>query len=465
MQNTTDTNAFVTMLRDVLAPQDLQIGTDIPATALRDWSDERGGVPLALVHPRTTAQVSAVMALCHAHGQPVVPQGGMTGLAGGAVPSTGAVLLSLRNIAGVEELNDAAGLMTVGAGTPLQVIQEAAAENGLMFGLDLGARGSCQIGGNIATNAGGNRVIRYGMTRDLVLGLEVVLADGTILPMMNKMPKNNAALDLKHLFIGSEGRLGVITRAVLRLHPGVAGANTALIALSGFDAALKLLRHAQTALSGRVSAFEVLWNDYYRSVTTIGGVRAPLGAEFPLYALIDMQGADPDAEAPAFQAMLERAMESGWALDVLLAQSQSDVLDFWALRDNVAELQRSFSPMINFDISVPQSQIGDCVERIRADLAQKFPGLANLYFGHIGDSNLHILVGPTPADDPDGRQVEACVYDVTRSFGGSISAEHGIGLHKKPWLSYSRSEAELSVLRQLKDTLDPTGILNPGKVL
>ena len=212
MQNTTDTNAFVTMLRDVLAPQDLQIGTDIPATALRDWSDERGGVPLALVHPRTTAQVSAVMALCHAHGQPVVPQGGMTGLAGGAVPSTGAVLLSLRNIAGVEELNDAAGLMTVGAGTPLQVIQEAAAENGLMFGLDLGARGSCQIGGNIATNAGGNRVIRYGMTRDLVLGLEVVLADGTILPMMNKMPKNNAALDLKHLFIGSEGRLGVITR-------------------------------------------------------------------------------------------------------------------------------------------------------------------------------------------------------------------------------------------------------------
>jgi len=465
MQNTPDSDAFVTLLRGVLSPQNLHIGSDIPVSSLRDWSDERGGVPLALAQPRTTAQVSAVLALCHAHGQPVVPQGGMTGLAGGAVPSSGAVLLSLRNIADIEDLDVAAGLMTVGAGTPLQVIQDGATENGLMFGLDLGARGSCQIGGNIATNAGGNRVIRYGMTRDLVLGLEVVLADGTILPMMNKMPKNNAALDLKHLFIGSEGTLGIITRAVLRLHPGVAGANTALIGLAGFDAALKLLRHAQTALSGRVTAFEVMWNDYYRAVTTIGGVRAPLAADFPLYALIDMQGADPDAESPAFQAMLEQALESGWALDVLVAQSHSDVSDFWALRDDVSELQRAFSPMINFDISVPQAQIGDCVERIRADLAQKFPGLTNLYFGHIGDSNLHILVGPAPANDPDGRKVEACVYDVTRSFSGSISAEHGIGLHKKPWLSYSRSEAELSVLRRLKGTLDPTGILNPGKVL
>lgn len=465
MQNTPDSDAFVTLLRGVLSPQDLHIGSDIPASSLRDWSDERGGVPLALAQPRTTAQVSAVLALCHAHGQPVVPQGGMTGLAGGAVPSSGAVLLSLRNIADIEDLDVAAGLMTVGAGTPLQAIQDGATENGLMFGLDLGARGSCQIGGNIATNAGGNRVIRYGMTRDLVLGLEVVLADGTILPMMNKMPKNNAALDLKHLFIGSEGTLGIITRAVLRLHPGVAGANTALIGLAGFDAALKLLRHAQTALSGRITAFEVMWNDYYRAVTTIGGLRAPLAADFPLYALIDMQGAAPDAESPAFQAMLEQALESGWALDVLVAQSHSDVSDFWALRDDVSELQRAFSPMINFDISVPQAQIGDCVERIRADLAQKFPGLTNLYFGHIGDSNLHILVGPAPADDPDGRKVEACVYDVTRSFSGSISAEHGIGLHKKPWLSYSRNEAELSVLRRLKGTLDPTGILNPGKVL
>lgn len=456
---------FEAALAEILAPADLKLGAEVPTGALHDWSVEPGGVPRAHVSPRTVAQVSAVLALCNAHGVAVVPQGGLTGLAGGAVPSDGAVLLSLAKFAGVEEVDAASATMLVRAGTVLEQVQAAAAEAGLMFGLDLGPRGSCQIGGNIATNAGGNRVIRYGMTRDLVLGLEVVLADGTVLSMLNRMPKNNAALDLKPLFIGSEGTLGVITRAVLKLHPGVRGANTALVALTGFDAALALLNHARRALSNRVSAFELMWPDYFDAVIATGAARSPLAEPAPLYALIDMQGPNPEAEAETFLAMLGEAMEAGWVLDAAVAQSEREAKDFWALRDGVAELLATCAPTINFDVSVPLAQIGAAVDEMRAALEAEFPAMRRHFFGHAGDSNIHLVTGPLPEDPAVGHRVEEITYGITRRFGGSVSAEHGIGLHKKPWLAHSRQPEELALLRALKRTLDPKGILNPGKVL
>lgn len=465
MQSETSTAALLEALKDAIGAANLKVGAEVPEAALRDWSDERGGVPLALATPRDTEGVSAVLRLCHAHGTPVVPQGGRTGLAGGAVPSEGAVLLSLANIDRIEEIDRASGLMVVGAGCILQRIQEAALDAGFSFPLDLGARGSCQIGGNISTNAGGNRVIRYGMTRDLVLGLEVVLADGTILSMMNRMPKNNAALDLKHLFIGSEGTLGVITRAVLKLHPGVAGANAALVAVPDFAAAAGLLSHAQRALSGRVTAFELMWNDYYRAVLEETGLRAPIAPEHPVYVLIEMQGADPDGERPVFEAMLEAAFEAGLLVDAAVAQSQREVEAFWSLRDGIAEILSRRAPTIAFDVSVPLARIGDCVEEVRAALANAYPALKVVFFGHAGDSNIHLVAGPITDIDPTGHGIERAVYEIIRAYGGSVSAEHGIGLHKKPWLSYSRSENELAMLRQLKASLDPKGILNPGKVL
>lgn len=456
---------FIGALERAAGPACVKSGTDIPPAALRDWSEERGGTPVALVTPRDTQGVSAVMATCHAHGVPVVPQGGRSGLAGGAVPSDGCVLLSLAALDQVEEVDATSGLMTVGAGCILQRVQEAAMDAGLSFPLDLGARGSCQIGGNIATNAGGNRVIRYGMTRDLVLGLEVVLADGTVLSMMNRMPKNNAALDLKHLFIGSEGTLGIITRAVLRLYPGVAGANAALVALPDFNAAAALLQHAQKALSGRVTAFELMWNDYYKAVLAETGLRAPLEAVHPLYALLEMQGADPDADRPVFEAMLESAFEAELLADGAVAQSQRETEAFWALRDGVAELLSRRAPTINFDVSVPLARIGDCVEEIRAALVAAYPTLQFVFFGHAGDSNIHLVAGPIDKVDPTGHGIETIVYEIVRDYHGSVSAEHGIGLHKKPWLAYSRTENELAMLRQLKASMDSKGILNPGKVL
>lgn len=457
--------AVVAALKQELGDTDVLTGEQISVKYLKDWSDERGGIPLALVRPRNTQQVAQVLRICQAHGQAVTPQGGLTGLAGGAVPSQGSVILSMERMSGITAIDTGSATMTVLAGTPLQAIQEAAQQAGFFYALDLGSRGSCQIGGNLSTNAGGNRVIRYGMARELVLGLEVVLADGTVLSMLNQMVKNNAGPDLKHLFIGSEGTLGVITQAVLRLHPGVSGANTALVALPDFDAVVQLLRHAQQSLSGQVSAFEVMWPDFYRAATALPGARAPLPAHYPVYVLLDMQGATPETEAERFQAMLEEAMAQEWVVDAAIAQSHSEIQDFWALRDSVSEMLQINAPTINFDLSVPISKIGNCVDKLMAVMAARFAHLKVVFFGHVGDGNIHAVVGPIPQDGATEHQVEEAFYAIIRDFSGSVSAEHGIGLHKKQWLGHSRSPEEIALMKVLKNAMDPGNILNPGKIL
>ncbi|WP_298050338.1 FAD-binding oxidoreductase [uncultured Paenalcaligenes sp.] len=456
---------FITELQAVLGADQLLLQSQISEKYLQDWSGEKGFQPLAVIRPRSTEEVSKALALCHQYKYPVVPQGGMTGLAGGANAIANSIVLSLERMSGITEIDAGSATMTAWSGTPLQVMQEAAEQAGFIFALDLGARGSCQIGGNLSTNAGGNRVIRYGMARDVVLGLEVVQADGTVLSMMNKMAKNNAAFDLKHLFIGSEGTLGIITQVVVKLHPKVTGANTALVALDSFDSVIKLLRYSQQALSGLVSAFEVMWHDYYQSATTVGGIRAPIAGEHPLYVLIDMQSASPEQDRERFEAVLEHALENGWLTDAVIAQSHADAESFWLLRDSVAELLQSFSPTINFDISFPISRIGEAVERLNAVLDTDHPGIKSMFFGHVGDGNIHVVVGPLPEDDGKTEYaIEKAFYDITAEFSGSVSAEHGIGLHKKPWLHYSRTPAELALMRTLKQALDPKNILNPGKV-
>jgi FAD/FMN-containing dehydrogenase len=458
--------AVIDAIHAALGPDSLLTGAAISDKYRHDWSGEKPGQPLAVARPRSTEELSALLAICHAHWWPVAPQGGLTGLAGGAVPSDGAIAVSLERMSGVIEIDAASATMTAWAGTPLQVLQDAARDAGFFFALDLGARGSCQIGGNIATNAGGNRVIRYGMARDLVLGLEAVQADGTVLSMLNKMVKNNAGPDLKQIFIGSEGTLGIIAKAVLRLHPRVEGANTAFVALPGFDAVPKLLRYAQQELSGLVSAFEVLWSDYMKAVVTVPGIRAPLPVDCPVYVLMDMQGADPAADAARFHAMLEHAMREGWALDAAVAQSHADAASFWALRDAIAKMLEMYAPALTFDISFPISSMGACVERLRAVMERRYADLRALFFGHVGDGNVHVVIGPLP---PDGgkteRAIEQAFYEIARDANGSVSAEHGIGTHKKPWLSYSRGPSEIALIRAMKQALDPRNILNPGKIV
>ncbi|AJG21702.1 FAD-binding oxidoreductase [Cupriavidus basilensis] len=461
-------SALLRELATLLDAPGLQTGDAIETRFRKDWYAPLGAVPpLAVVRARNTQDVAAVLALCHRLRQPVVPQGGLTGLAGAATPEGGELVLSLERMRGVEEIDAQAGTMTVMAGTTLQAAQEAARAAGWLLAVDLGARGSCQIGGNIATNAGGNRVIRYGMMRDQVLGLEAVLADGTVVSSLNKMQKNNAGYDVRQLFIGSEGTLGVITRAVLRLAPLPSATQTALCALATYDDVVRLLRHAQRKLSGRLSAFEVMWADFYGLVTTrVPGVRAPLPAGHPFYVLLDLQGNDASQDAPVFESMLESAMEAGLIQDAAVASSHKEAQSFWQLRDAVAEFPVMWSPNAAYDVSLPIGRIGEFAETLRTRLLAVWPHAEPVNFGHVGDSNLHVSVylpGATDLDFPE-HEISDVMYGVVREFKGSVSAEHGIGFHKKPYLHCSRTPQELGLMRLIKRALDPHNILSPGRV-
>ena len=454
---------IIARLTAALGPEVVSTGDDIGARHRCDFSAIDAAAPLALLRPRNTAEVSTALKLCNEAGQPIVPQGGMTGLAGGGTPHEADIALSLERIAGVEEIDKAAATMTLGAGTALETAQKAADEAGFLLALDLGARGSCQVGGNLSTNAGGNRVIRYGMAREQLLGLEVVLADGTILTSLNKMLKNNAGYDWKQLFVGAEGTLGVITRATLRLQPKPLTRATALCALPSYDAVVKLLRRAQAELGG-VSAFEAMWRDYYAFVVNHPtAAQKPLPDHYPYYVLMEFAGSDPARDGERFQSLLEAALAEGLLLDALPAQSEQAARSFWVIREGHA--LDSLPLCINFDVSLPIGSIDDYVRSCRKALETRWPGLLNVYYGHVGDSNLHISVSVPGAGPEVMHEVDDIVYAALRPFGGSISAEHGIGTLKRPYLGHSRSPAELAFMRLLKRAIDPKGILNPGKLL
>ncbi|MCX7631290.1 MAG: FAD-binding oxidoreductase [Geminicoccaceae bacterium] len=449
-----------------LGPGTVLVGEAIPARNLTDWSGLGPVRPAALVRPRSTEEVATVLRVCHRLRVPVVPQGGLTGLCGGARPTPGSVVLSLERLVGVEEIDPAMATLTVRAGTPLEVVQRAAEEAGFLVPLDLGARGSCAIGGNLATNAGGNRVIRYGMAREMVLGLEVVLADGTIVCNLNKMIKNNAGYDWKQLFIGSEGTLGVITRAVLRLWPLPGFTTAAFCGLSDFAAVVRLLEEARAGLGPLLSAFEVMWPRFYDLVVARAtGVRAPLAGRHGFYVLLEAQGTEEAFDAPRFAAFLERMHERGVVADAAVAQSRADVRAFWAIRDAVAEWGRILGPHFGFDLGLPIEATERFAQEAEAALQARFPGAVAVFFGHLGDSNLHVVVHVPGSEEQPYEAIAEILYGLVRAFGGTVSAEHGIGTLKKPWLGHARSEAEIALMRALKRALDPAGILNPGKVV
>ncbi|MGF6535338.1 FAD/FMN-containing dehydrogenase [Paraburkholderia sp. GAS206C] len=450
-------------LRDALGADAVRVGEQIGERSMTDWTRHEPTRAAALLLPRTTEQVSRALAICHAAHQPVVPQGGMTGLAGGAIPRAADIALSLERMTGVEEIDPASATMTVLAGTTLQTAQEAAAQAGFELALDLGARGSCQIGGNLATNAGGNRVIQSGTARDQVLGLEVVLANGAVLSSLGKMVKNNTGYDLKHWFIGSEGTLGVITRAVLRLHPQRAARHTALVALNNYDAAVSLLRRLSTRFGNDIGAFEIMWPDFYDFGVALTGARSPFAEAHPLYALIEHASFDAADDGERFAAALAEALDTQVIRDAVIAQSVADARALWAVRECTAEFPVRLDP-INFDVSLPIGEIGTFVERCRAALDRQWPGNESYFFGHIGDSNLHLTVDGRSLPGIDHHAVYAFVYEMLGPLHGSVSAEHGIGLLKREFLPISRSPEELAAMAAIRQALDPHGILNPGKL-
>ncbi len=446
----------VTALTETLGEDCVLTGEAVRERASGIWRSD----PIqakAIVRPRSTEQVSQALAICHARGQTVVAQGGLTGLVESAIASPGDVALSLERLNRIEEINPVDRTMVVGSGVVLQTLQEAAEEHGLMFPLDLGGRGSCTIGGNISTNAGGNRVIRYGMTRDMVLGLEAVLADGTIVSSMNQMIKNNAGYDLKQLFIGTEGSLGVVTRAVLRLREKPADLSTLFVAVQEFHCLADFLKHMDASLGGCLSAFEVMWNNFYTLVTTEPAInQPPISQDYPYYVLVEAMGADNERA----EAALADAYEKGLIVDAVVAQSEAQRQQLWAMRDDVAQTFR-YAPNYAFDVSMRISSMEGYLAEVNRRLEERYDDVHNFTFGHMGDGNLHLVISVGKSDRAG---VEACVYEPLSDVAGSVSAEHGVGLEKKPYLGIARSETEIELMRTLKRALDPKGILNPGKI-
>jgi FAD/FMN-containing dehydrogenase len=417
----------------------------------------------AMVLPHSTAEVATALRCCHGAGQSVITHGGLTGCVAGAESTRDDVVLSLEKLRGIEDIDLAGGTATVAAGTVLQTLQETVAEAGLYFPLDLGARGSCTIGGNVATNAGGINVLRYGMMRNLVLGLEAVLADGTIVSSMNRMLKNNAGYDLKQLFIGSEGTLGVVTRVVLRLFPQPASRQNALVAAPSFEAVTRLAQTLHRELGGSLSAFELMWGDYVAAVTGPGGHRAPLATHHPFYVVLQAEGADPNADQQRFEAALERAMDAGLIVDAVIPKSDSESDSLWQIRENFEAILEP-QPVYLYDVSLPIPQMAGYVDAVKRQVAQRWPDGQCYVLGHMADGNLHLFVQPNDARDLHAASDEI-VYGPLTGIGGSVSAEHGIGTEKLKWLPHSRSREEIQLMQSLKRSLDPRNILNPGRVV
>lgn len=420
----------------------------------------------ALARPKDTHELSEILKICNEHGQTVVPHGGLTGVSRGEKTGSEDIAISLERMNAIEEINLQNKTVTVQAGVILQDLQNAVAEKGFLFPLDLGSKGSCMIGGNISTNAGGLQALRYGVTRQLVLGLEVVLADGTIINSMNKMLKNNAGYDLKHLFIGSEGTLGIVTRAVLKLEDAPKSRNTAMVALNSFDHAVQFLNRSKRELNSTLTTFEIFWNDYYRLMTTPPSeYKPPLDQKYPFYVLIEAMGLNEESDEERFNGYLETCLSDELIEDASLATSHQEFTNLWGIREKVDLIFQIHKPVFLFDVSLPVSEMETYITTIEKQYRTEWDEVHFYTYGHMGDGNLHMYICCGEDDHKTRHRVEEIAFEPLRAIGGSITAEHGLGLEKKDWVHYCRTTEELALMRTLKNALDPKGILNRGKVI
>jgi FAD/FMN-containing dehydrogenase len=455
---------LIDRLSDIIDKNTLVTADDISEKYSADWSGADPCKPAALLKPKSTDELSQIMALCHEYNQPVVVQGGLTGLAGGATPQAAEFAISLERMAGIEAIDPRAMTLTAHAGTPLQVLQDAAAEHNLFMPLDLGARGSCHIGGNVATNAGGTEVIRYGMTRALVLGLEAVLADGTVINAMNKMVKNNSGYDLKHLFIGSEGTLGIVTRVVIQLQPQALSSHTALCALQDYDSVTQLLAKLKHELGAGLTGFELMWDNYFNKVLEVeSDLQNPFTEPHPFYLLVEYKDNDALSGGERFESVLFAQLEAGLLTDALIAQSHQDAEKFWQIRDGIGELFKVLGPVSNQDVSLPIADIGVFATDLEQRLKQNYSNIGVLLFGHIGDNNLHVCAYTGREEDKGA--INKDIMLMIGEYSGAITAEHGVGVIKRDFLDQSRTASEIALMKTIKLAMDPKGILNPNRVI
>ena len=429
------------------------------------------GSTAMMLRPGSVAEVQAILKLANETKTAVVPQGGNTGLVGGQIPFDGEIILSLTRLDKIRAIDTDSNAMTVDAGVVLQKAQEAAAGVDRLFPLSLGAEGSCTIGGNLSTNAGGTGALAYGITRDLVLGVEVVLADGRLMNLLSKLKKNNTGYDLRHLFVGAEGTLGVITAATLKMFPRPRAVETAFIGLPSPAAAVKLLNLAQARAGGMVTSFELITRAVIEMAVKHGhGIRDPLGTKHPWYVLMEVSSQNAEGLRDSVEQLLAAAAEDDLINDATIAASLDQAKAFWHMRHSLPEVQKPEGGSIKHDVSVPIAAVPDFLEEASAAVQKLIPGARPVPFGHLGDGNMHFNVSQPLGADPAKflarwGEVNAVVDKIVLKYDGSISAEHGIGKLKRDTLPKVKDPVAMELMRGIKAMLDPNGILNPGKVL
>lgn len=467
---------LLTELKSLLGADQVLTGADTQSYVV-DWRERYSGQALAVVRPASTAEVAAVVRLCAAHNTPVIAQGGNTGLCGGATPDNSGktLIISLQRLNRVRGIDTDNDTMEVEAGCILQSIQQTALDAGRLFPLSLAAEGSCTIGGNLATNAGGTQVLRYGNMRELCLGLEVVTAQGEVWHGLRGLRKDNTGYSMRDLFIGSEGTLGIITAATLKLHPLPVARCTALVALDSIASAIALLNQARAGMGASLTGFELMAGDCLQDVVRcFPQQRLPFAGEsanLPWYALLELSDSESEEHARSrFEAVLGAAIEEEIVLDAVIAESITQSHALWHLRESIPLAEKEIGKSIKHDVSIPVSRMAEFVEHTNAALQQAFPGIRNVIFGHLGDGNLHYNVAPG-ANWEQGQllaeqdAVYKLVHDRVFAVGGSISAEHGVGQLKQPVLPDYKDPVEMALMHKIKSALDPQGIMNPGKVL
>lgn len=471
-----DPDGFLASVAELLGERGFTRDPELIEPWLTDWRGRFHGRALAMASPATCAEVSALMKLCALHEVPVVPQGGNSGMSGGATPdeSGSALLLSLRRMNAIRRLDPEAGEATCEAGVILQSLHEAAAAHGLRFPLTLGGKGSATVGGLIATNAGGTQVLRHGSMRAQVLGIEAVLADGSVFDALVPLKKDNRGFDLKQLLIGSEGTLGIVTAATLRLLPAIADRAVLWAGLSSVTAARDLLLHSQRLAGNSLEGFEILPRHSLEAVLAhVPGTRSPLQGRHEWHALIEL--AADAAGAPALPGLAENllgsAFEAGLVEDATIAANETQAEQFWLLRDEISPAERALGPAMQHDVSVPVARMADFVAAAVPEVERRFPGTTGIAFGHLGDGNVHFhVLAPAGAvrgewEATDGKAISMFVHDLVTRWGGSISAEHGIGQLKRDELARLGDPVQLAIMRSIKQALDPKGLLNPGKLI
>jgi len=457
---------IINRLIKVLGTENILVKQDVRDNYHHIWKMEEPLFAKAIATPKNTQDVSKIMKICHEYDQGVVVFGGRTNLVGSTETKGDEIIISMEKMDNIEEIDPQSRTVTVQSGVILENLQQTVQANDMFLPLNFGAKGSAQIGGIISTNAGGLQVFKFGMTRNLVLGLEVVLADGTIISGLKKIIKDNSGYDLKQLFIGSEGTLGIITRAVFKLTEPPSSRTSAYVGINEYSLVISFLKYMDKELSGNLSSYELIWENTYQTMTgPQNDVNPPLPYGFKYYVLIESLGSDHVRDQAKLQFLLEQAFEQNLILDAAIADSQSDLNWFWTIREDVHQLKIACTYDHHFDISIPIPEIGNYVDQTIEKLLS-IKGVEKAFaFGHVADGNIHFIIGKENESIELKKQIDLTVYNPIKNLGGSVSAEHGIGVHKKSYLKFCRTEEEILLMQVLKKALDPKGILNPGKVL